>query len=115
MDPAAIEERAALAADSVPPCYLDAWARLQCQRPSYATEEAWRRAIVDAGRFLDGWGADAETMQWTPGELFDAPRNGRPCGFAWQLKGQHVDALGEHRARLADGRTILRSEIRGRK
>ena len=28
----AIEERAGLAADRVPACYLDAWARLQCQR-----------------------------------------------------------------------------------
>jgi len=52
----AIEERAALAADSVPACYLDAWARLQCQRPFYPTEEAWQRAIQDAGRFLDAWG-----------------------------------------------------------
>src|SRR5208283_4525901 len=29
----AIEERAGLAADSVPACYLDAWARLNCQKP----------------------------------------------------------------------------------
>ena len=111
----AIEERAALAADIVPPRYLDAWARLQCQRPPYAAEEAWRRAIEDGGHFLDAWGADAETMQWTPGELFNVPRNGRPGGLAWQLKGEHVNALGEHRARLADGRTILRTEIRGPK
>ncbi len=111
----AIEERVALAADCVPACYLVAWARLQCQRPLYATEEAWRRAIEDSGRFLDGWGADAQTMQWTASELFDAPRDGRPGGLAWQLRGELVDALGEHRARLADGRTILRSEIRGRK
>jgi hypothetical protein len=48
----AIEERAALAANSVPACYLVAWARLQCQRPLYATDEAWRRAIEDVGRFL---------------------------------------------------------------
>jgi hypothetical protein len=110
----AVEERVALAADCVPACYLDAWARLQCQRPLYATEEAWRRAIEDGGRFLDGWGADAETMHWTAGELFAVPRAGRPGGLAWQLKGELVDALGEHRARLADGRTILRLEIRGR-
>jgi hypothetical protein len=47
-------------------------------------------------------------------ELFDARRGGRPGGLAWQLKGELVDALGEHRARLADARTILRLEIRGR-
>src|SRR5271168_5506018 len=37
IDLGAIEERAALAADSVPACYLDAWARLQCQWPLSAT------------------------------------------------------------------------------
>jgi hypothetical protein len=114
-DESAIEERTALAANSVPPCYLEGWAGLQCRRPSYAPEEAWRQAIEDAGRFLDAWGADAETMQWTAGELFDVPRDGRAGGLAWQLKGELVDALGEDRARLADGRTIPRSEIRGRK
>ena len=56
LDSVAIEERAAPAANSVP---------LQCQRPSYAIEEAWRQAIKDAGRFLDAWGSDAETMRWT--------------------------------------------------
>jgi hypothetical protein len=115
LDSAVIEERAALAALSVQPCYLEGWARLQCQRPSYAIEEAWRQAIEDAGRFLDAWGADSETMQWTASELFDVPNEGRPGGLIWQIKGERVDALGEHCARLADGRTILRSEIRGRK
>ena len=43
------------------------------------------------------------------------PRAGRPSVLAWQLKGELFDALGEHRARLADGRAILRSEFRGRK
>jgi hypothetical protein len=108
VDMNAIEERAALAADSVPACYLDAWARLQCQRPLYATEKAWRRAIDDAGRFLDAWGPDAATMRWTVGELFDAPRDGRPGGLIWQLTGERVRALGEDRAQLSDGRTIKR-------
>ena len=59
----AIEERAA--ADRVPACYLDAGARLQCQRPLLLTEIDWRRAIDDAGRFLDAWGADAAALQWS--------------------------------------------------
>ena len=105
-DADAIEERAALAADSVPACYLDAWARLQCRRPLYATEEAWRQAIDDAGRFLDAWGTDAAAIRWTAGELFDAPREGRSGGLVWQLKGERVIALGEDRARLSDGRTL---------
>jgi hypothetical protein len=104
----AIEERAALAADSVPACYLDAWARLQCQRPSYAPEEAWRRAIDDAGRFLDAWGGEAAEAGWTPGELFDAV-----TGFVWRFAGQGVESLSADHVRLSDGRTILRTEIRG--
>ncbi len=107
-DESAIEERAALAADRVPPCYLDAWARLQCQRASYVSEEARRRAIDDGGRFLDAWGADAAMMQWTASELFDVPREGRPGGLVWQLKGERVNALGEDQARLDDGRMIKR-------
>ena len=104
----AIEERAALAADCVPACYLDAWARIQCQRPLSVHPDAWRRAINDAGLFLDSWGADAAAMHWSAGELFDVPRAGRPGGLVWQLNGERVKALGEDRARLTDGRTIKR-------
>jgi hypothetical protein len=107
----AIEERAALAADRVPACYLDAWAHLQCQRPLLLVEGDWRRAIDDGGRFLDAWGADAATLQWSTGELFDAPREGRLGGLLWQLRGERVNALGEDRARLADGRTIERKQL----
>ena len=58
-----VEERAALAADSVPTRYLDGWARLQCQRPFSIDSRVWRRAIDDAGLFLDAWGADAAAMR----------------------------------------------------
>jgi hypothetical protein len=112
-DADAIAERAALAADSVPACYLDAWARLQCQRPSSVDPVAWRRAIDDAGLFLGAWGADAATMRWTPGELFDVPRDGQPGGLVWRLTGGRVSALGEDRARLSDGRIIRRAEAKG--
>ena len=104
IDPAAIEERAGLAADRVPACYLDAWARLNHQEPLGVSENEWRLALDDGGRFLDAWGADAATMRWTAGELFDVPREGRPGGLVWQLKGKRVAALGEDQARLSDGR-----------
>jgi|GEM_PF-4313972 len=42
---------------SVPEPYLDAWARLQCQKPAHVTVEQWRQAIDQAGRFLDQWEA----------------------------------------------------------
>jgi hypothetical protein len=104
----AIEERAALAADCVPACYLDAWARLNHQKPASASEAEWRLAIDDGGRLLDAWGADAAAMRWSAGELFDAPRQGRPGGLVWQLNGARISALGENRARLTDGGTIKR-------
>jgi hypothetical protein len=136
----AIEERAGLAADRVPPAYLDAWARLNHQKPFDVSEDEWRQAlddggrfldawarinhqkpatvseaewrlaIDDGGRFLDAWGGDAATMRWTPGEWFDVPRDGRQGGLVWQLKGERVDALGDDRARLEDGRAIKRGK-----
>jgi hypothetical protein len=106
----AIEERAALAADSVPACYLDAWARFQCQRSPYAPEAAWQRAIDDAGRFLDAWGDEAAEAGWTPGELF-----GAMTGLIWRLAGECVEAVSADHVRLSAGRTILRTEIGGRK
>jgi hypothetical protein len=108
----AIEERAALAAESVPACYLDAWAHFQCQRPLSLAESEWWQAIDDAGLFLDAWGANAAAMQWSSDELFDVPREGRPGGLVWQLKGCRVSALGTDKARVADGRTIMR-HLRG--
>jgi hypothetical protein len=108
VDADAIEERAGLAADRVPARYLDTWARLQCQLPSYAPVDTWQRAIEDRGRFLDLWGTDAAAMRWTAGELFDVPRHGRPGGLVWQLKGERVGTLGEVRARLTHGRMIKR-------
>src|SRR5262249_54853855 len=49
---AAVEERAGLA-DSAPAIYLDAWARLNHQKPEGVSEAHWRRALDDGGRFLD--------------------------------------------------------------
>ena len=97
-----------MAADRVPACYLDGWARLQYQRPLSTDLDAWQRSINDAGLFLDAWGADAAAMQWTAGELFDLPRGRLAGGLVWQLKGERVGALGEDRARLTDGRLIER-------
>ena len=58
----------------VPAVYLDAWARLNCQKPEGVTEADWRRALDDGGRFLDGFGEKAAEIGWSPGELFDVGR-----------------------------------------
>ena len=108
-DEAAIEERAGLAADRVPPVYLDAWARLNCQKPASVSETEWRLALDDGGRFLDAWGNEAAEMGWTPGDLFDVT-----AGLAWRLAGERVETIGADHVRLSDGRTIMRALMRGR-
>ena len=75
------------------------------------SDAQWSRALDDAGRFLDGWGAEAAKMQWSAGELFDLPREGRPAGIVWQLKGERVDALGADHVRLSGGQVIARGGV----
>src|ERR1700724_2835369 len=86
-----------MAADSVPERYLDAWATFQLQCPGGVTEQAWRNAIDDAGRFLDQWGKLADSFGWPPGDLFDAPRDGA-MGLVWWLKGRTWTAFGPEHA-----------------
>jgi hypothetical protein len=97
----ALEERKGMASDSVPERYLDAWGQFQCQCPGGVTEQAWRRAIDDAGRFLAQWGALADTFGWSPGDLFDVPRDGA-MGLVWWLKGRTVTALGPEHAGVGE-------------
>jgi hypothetical protein len=106
-----IEERAALAADSVPGPYLVAWARLQVRKPNSVGAEAWWRAIDDAGHFLDQWGTVAVELDWTARELIDLPREGRSGALIWTLRGQRVERLRDDEARLSDGRIIVRKGL----
>jgi hypothetical protein len=96
-DPSELQERKAMAVGGVPDRFLDAWARLQCQRPEGVTEQTWRQAIDDTGRFLDQWGKVADSFGWTPGDLFDVPRDGA-MGLVWWLKSRTVTALGPEHA-----------------
>jgi hypothetical protein len=91
----AIEERAGLAADRVSPVYLDAWARLNHQKPFDVTEAQWRQAVGDGGLFLDARGSEAAETGWTPGELFDVT-----AGLIWLLAGASVVAIGADHAPL---------------
>jgi hypothetical protein len=104
----AIEERAALCAGSVPAIYLDAWARLNCQKPLRVSEAEWWLALDDGGRFLDQWGSEAALWGWTTGDLFDVPRDGQHGGLIWFLDGEWVEAFGPEHARAESGRIFDR-------
>jgi hypothetical protein len=111
-DEAAVEERTGLVADRVPIVYLDAWARLNCQKPPRASDAEWHCALDDGGRFLDAWGAAAAAMHWGADELFDVPQEGRPGGLVWRLKGERVRTLGEDHARLANDARSTANHVR---
>jgi hypothetical protein len=87
---AELEERKGMAMDSVPEPYLDAWARLQVQKPMRVSDADWRQAIDEAGRFLDQWGRLAVKLQWTAGEFFDVPRDNGTCGLGAPRRGAVV-------------------------
>jgi hypothetical protein len=106
-----IEERAAIIFGTCPAEYADVFARLNHQKPIAVSGAQWSRAVDDAGRFLDVWGADAAALQWSTGDLFDVPREGRGCGLVWQSRGERVEALGADHARLSDGRVIASGGI----
>ena len=101
-DEAAIEERAGLGADRIPAPYLDAWARLNCQKPFDVTDADWRRALDAGGLFLDQWGGQAAALGWTPGDLFDVR-----AGLIWTLAGRRAEAIGADHVRLSGGERIM--------
>jgi hypothetical protein len=104
----AIEERAALCAGSVPAIYLDAWGRLNHQKPMRVSDAEWRQALDDGGRFLDQWGNEAALWGWSAGDLFDHPREGQQGGLIWFLAGEWVEAFGPEYARTSSGRVFDR-------
>jgi hypothetical protein len=97
-----------MAADSVPALYLDAWARLQCQKPTRVSDVDWRLALHDGGLFLDAWGEEAAALGWTPGALFDVA-----SGLVWRLAGERVEALGPDHAGQS-GRALSHARQRER-
>src|SRR5262249_15645791 len=55
-------------------------------KPGHRFEAKWRRAVDDAGRFLDEWAALALGFHWQPSDIF-----GR-AGLAWFCTGERVRA-----------------------
>ncbi len=99
-------------AGSVPGVYGDAWARLNHQKPFRVSEAEWRRALDAGGRFLTAWASMAAAWGWTPGDLFDLPRDGGPGGLVWFIEGEEVQAFGPEHARTLSGRVFDRLALR---
>ena len=66
--------------------------------PRHYPEHAWRQLIIDAGRFLDSWAAQAAAFGWPTWELFGCHRRapwGRITGMGLilLLRGDELAAL----------------------
>jgi hypothetical protein len=65
--------------------------------PNYP-QHAWTQLIIDAERFLDGWGAQAAAFGWRDWELFGCHRRAPWChiqglGLVLLLRGNEIAAL----------------------
>ncbi|MDG2570868.1 hypothetical protein P7L87_25285 [Vibrio parahaemolyticus] len=100
-----VEERQAMMEidGHVPPVFSLAFAAFQSGCPSDRAVKEWRRAIDDAGRFLDGYGQQAASVRWQSSDLFGAE------GLAWAIRGTTVAMLSGSGARLSDGRLFERN------
>jgi hypothetical protein len=103
-DDIAVAERYAIAIElaHVPPAYAGAWAAFQRRKPGRVAEADWRRAVDDAGRFLDEWAALAFEFGWRSSDIFGAD------GLAWFCTGERVRALGPDNAITLSGRIFTR-------
>jgi hypothetical protein len=82
---------------------LRGFALLQIERPDGVTLSQWRRAVDDAGRFLDTFGDQAAGLGWGTDDVF-SPDD----GLAWTIRGARVVALTRSTVTLLDGRAFHR-------
>jgi len=71
--------------------------------PRHYPEHAWRQLIIDAGRFLDSWAAQAAAFGWPGWELFGCHRRApwgriQAMGLVLLLRGDEIAALTETEA-----------------
>jgi hypothetical protein len=72
-----IEERNAVATGRVPEPCLDAWTRLQCQKPMRVSDANGGKPSMTRASSSTNGEALALEFQWTPGDLFDIPGGGK--------------------------------------
>jgi hypothetical protein len=80
-------------------------ARLRTMVPPRVRPDRWRQTIVDAGRFLDQWGAQAAALGWSTLDVFGAhprhPIERLDCaGLVILLHGDELAALTADTARI---------------
>ncbi len=107
-----LEEREAMALEGgVSPAFARVFAALQVARPASVDEARWYQAINDVGVFLDTWGSTAEQLGWTARDVIGLQFT--PMALAWALRGAQVIGLTATRARLSDGRALVRTSRQG--
>jgi hypothetical protein len=73
--------------------------------PGMVRPDRWRQAIIDAGRFLDQWGAQAAALGWSTLNVFGAhpthPVERVDCaGLVWSLRDDELLAITADTARI---------------
>ena len=96
--------------DHVPARYVAVWEALLAQRPPAAAPVVWEAAVYDCADLFTFWGSELDRLRWPPGALFDVPREEKPGGFAWFIRGDPVVSLGPHRAFTQAGRIFDQGE-----
>ena len=101
---------------STKPHFEEGMAALGRRCPAYVEPELWRQCIVDARRFLEKWGRQAEALGWTVRDLFglhEPPLKPHPSynrlgrydvtGLLWLLRGHPVVAITDTSAAIQTG------------
>jgi hypothetical protein len=96
--------------------FAEALDALDRRRPEYIEPERWQQCLIDAQRFLAGWGDKALALGWTADELFglhEPPARPHPSysrlsrydatGLLWLLQGRRVVALSADTAAIEYG------------
>ena len=102
------DERAAIAEydGGAPRSWAEGLATLEAMAaPAGWPQREWRQVIGDAARFIDEWGAQADALGWTVGDIFGcnsrAPRAGVDAlGLVALVRGGRVKALTADTARI---------------
>jgi hypothetical protein len=90
--------------DVVPERFAGAWEALTARCPPGVMPLQWQFALTDAADLFRYWGLQLIKLGFTPGDIFDVPRTGKPGGLAWAMQGNPALALGRSAAQLANGK-----------